>query len=127
MPVIANGFDLIETRRIRKILDRFGDRFLKRCYTLDERSYCLARCDPVPGLAARYAAKEAVSKALGTGIARGITWKDIEITKKPGEMPHIRLHGGALERFSRQGGGTIHLSLTHLKDLAGAVVLIESE
>ncbi len=126
MPVIANGFDLIDIRRLRKTVDRFGERFLKRCFTPDEASFCFTKRDPVPGLAARYAAKEAISKALGTGIAHGITWRDIEITRKPGEIPRVHLHGEALKQFARQGGMTIHVSLTHEKHLAGAVVLIES-
>jgi holo-[acyl-carrier protein] synthase len=126
MPIISNGFDLVEVERVRKALDRFGERFLKRCFTRGEIQFCSTRRDPVPGFAVRYAAKEATSKALGAGIARGVGWKDIEISRKRGEAPCIILHGRAAERFKHLDGAGIHVSLTHEKKLAGAIVLIES-
>lgn len=124
--IIGIGFDQTELARIRAALARHGDRFLKRCFSQEEIRFARLHADPVPRLAARYAAKEAGSKALGTGIARGILWKDIEVVRVEGERPHIRFHGRAAERAKRLGMTAAHVSLTHARDVAAAVVTIES-
>ncbi len=124
--IIGIGFDQTELARIRAALARHGDRFLKRCFSQEEIRFARLHVDPVPRLAARYAAKEAGSKALGTGIARGILWKDIEVVRVEGERPHIRFHGRAAERAKRLGMTAAHVSLTHARDVAAAVVTIES-
>ncbi len=126
MSISGLGLDQTELARVRQALERFGDRFLKRCYTEDEIRFCSAQRDPVPRLAARYAAKEAAAKALGTGIARGVLWKEIEVTRREGEAPRLRLHGRALERARELGAGRFHLTLTHARDLAAAVVVLEA-
>ncbi|MCE5227991.1 holo-ACP synthase [bacterium] len=123
--IIGIGFDQTELARIRAVLARHGDRFLKRCYTEEEMRFANLHHDPVPRLAARYAAKEAGSKALGTGIARGILWKDIEIVRAEGERPYIHFHGRAAERAQAIGMRRAHVSITHARDIAAAIVIIE--
>lgn len=103
--IIGIGFDQTELARVRAVLARHGDRFLKRCFSEEEIRFAHLHHDPVPRLAARYAAKEAGSKALGTGIARGILWKDIEIVRAEGERPYIKFHGRAAD-IARQLGMT---------------------
>src|SRR5919106_6675940 len=98
MTIIGIGVDATDLPRIADLLERYGDRFLRRVFTDDEIAYCMQRRDPVPHLAARFAAKEAAMKALGTGHARGVMWKDIEILRAGGP-PQLRLTGGALRRF----------------------------
>ena len=125
MSIIGIGFDQIELERIGRSLERFGERFLKRCYTETELAFAFAQRDPVPRLAARYAAKEAGAKALGTGIARGVLWHEIEIRRHPDQRPTIHFHGRAGE-FARQLGITqAHVSLTHSRHLAAACVIVE--
>ncbi|MEN6624819.1 MAG: holo-ACP synthase [Candidatus Sumerlaeia bacterium] len=126
MPIIGIGYDLTELARIRAALERHGDRFLNRCFTEEEIRFSRLHRDPVPRLAARYAAKEAASKALGTGIARGILWKDIEVVREPGERPLIFFHNRAADRARELGMRSAHVSLTHARDAAAAMVIIES-
>ena len=110
---------MIEIARIGAAIERFGPRFLNRIYTLGEQRYCRAR---VSELAVRFAAKEAVSKALGTGM-RGFGWRDIEVVTDPRGKPLIQLHGGALERAQTIGLGEYALSLSHSREFAIAVVV----
>ncbi len=125
MSVIGIGLDQIELSRIARALERFGDRFLKRCYSKEELAFAFAPKDPVPRLAARYAAKEAGAKALGTGIARGILWRDIEVRRRPRERPTLHFHGRARQRAEELGITHAHVSLTHGRELAGASVIVE--
>lgn len=127
MSIVGVGIDQIELSRIRDSLERFGDRFLKRCYTEEELRYCLDKRDPVPSLAARYAAKEAGAKALGTGIAHGVSWTEIEVRRERWQAPTLHLHGRAREHAERLGASRAHLSLTHSRDLASAYVILEKE
>ncbi|MCX7624315.1 MAG: holo-ACP synthase [Thermomicrobium sp.] len=113
------GVDAIEIQRIQRVVQRFGQRFLERIYTEAERSRYAGR---IPELAARFAAKEAVMKALGTGI-RGIRWRDIEVLPNARGKPLIRLYGTAAERARRLGVRHIAVSLTHARELAIAVVV----
>lgn len=125
MSVIALGIDQIELARVREALERHGDRFLRRCFTEHEIRFCMLHADPVPRLSARYAAKEAGSKALGTGIARGVLWKEIEVRREPGEAPTLHFHGRAAERAAALGARRALVSLTHARELAAAVVILE--
>ena len=97
MDIIGLGFDATDIPRIADVLERYGDRFLRRIFTEGEIAYCTRRRDPVPSLAARFASKEACMKALGTGHSRGVLWKDIEVFRDYGP-PQLRLHGGAARR-----------------------------
>ncbi|HPK01373.1 MAG TPA: holo-ACP synthase, partial [Candidatus Sumerlaeota bacterium] len=124
MAILGTGFDQTELSRIRDAIARFGDRFLNRCYTAEELRFAFLQKDPVPRLAARYAAKEAGSKALGTGIARGILWREIEVTRRPGERPLIHFHGRAAQRAARMGIRRAHVSLTHSRELGAAMVIV---
>lgn len=127
MSIIAIGHDQVELERIRHAVERFGEGFLKRCFTEEELHFCMVRRDPAPGLAARFAAKEAGAKALGTGIARGISWREIEVRRQRGERPTLHFHGRAAERAQKMGIVKAHLSLTHSRDLASAFVVVEGE
>lgn len=113
------GVDIIEIERIEAILQRHGERFLKRVYTPAERAYCRER---VPELAVRFAAKEAVSKALGTGL-RGIAWREMEILGDERGKPLVRLHGRAQARAEELGLSEFAVSLSHSRDYAVAFVI----
>lgn len=117
------GVDIAELDRIRDLLSRHGERFLSRILTEGERAYCQARRDPVPHVAARFAAKEAVLKALGTGWAHGIKWTDVEVIRGESGPPTISLHGEA-QRLAG-ANGRWHLSLTHDRGAAVAVAILE--
>jgi holo-[acyl-carrier protein] synthase len=119
------GIDSIEVARIARILREYGDRFLERVYTPGERAFAARFRAPELRLAARFAAKEACLKALGTGWIPGVGWRDIEVVNGSGGRPALVLHGGAAERFRALQAGAIHLSLTHSKELATAVVVLE--
>jgi holo-[acyl-carrier protein] synthase len=119
------GIDLVELERLRGVLDRHGSRFLDRVLTADEREYCDRHRDPVPQIAARFAAKEAALKAIGTGIAAGIGWKDVEVTRSEEGAPSLRLSGAAARIAAEMEVGVIHVSLTHDRHSAAAVVVLE--
>jgi len=105
------------------VAEKYGDRFFQRIYTRDEIAYCKGRA---PQLASRFAAKEAVMKALGTGT-RGVRWRDIEIVRKRGHAPFVKLHGTASDRGSNMGVTNMALSLSHSRDYAVACVVAESK
>jgi holo-[acyl-carrier protein] synthase len=115
----AIGVDLIEVERIRDAVERFGDRFLERVYTEEERAYCQGRA---PELAARWAAKEAVAKSLGTGIGV-VEWREIEVVRATTGAPSLRLHGRARELADEQRLGPSLLSLAHTREHAIAFVV----
>ncbi|MBI4312898.1 MAG: holo-ACP synthase [Chloroflexi bacterium] len=117
----AVGIDIIEIERIAETVRRFGERFLRRIYTDGEIAYCRGRA---PQLAARFAAKEAMMKALGTGV-RGVGWRDIEVVRSRGGPPAILLHGRALKVAERQGVTQSALSISHSREYAVASVVIE--
>ena len=121
--MLIAGVDIIEIPRVKRVYERYGDRFLRRIYTEREISYCHGRA---PQLASRFAAKEATMKALGTGV-RGIRWRDIEVVRGRGQAPRIELHGTALKRADRLGLSHLALSLSHSKEYAVASVVGESE
>ena len=121
--MIYTGIDMIEIPRIAGVLARYPERFLDKIYTEGEQRYSRGR---PPQLASRFAAKEAVMKALGTGV-RGVPWKDIEVTRRPGHAPEVRLHGKAKERADRMGIFRLALSLSHSREMAIASVVAEAD
>ncbi len=123
--IIGTGTDLIEIERIARTFKRYDGRFLRRVFTECEADYCTSKPKPAQHLAARFAAKEAVAKALGTGISRGIAWRDIEVTRKPGQAPRIVLRGRAEKIAASLGISAVHISLTHSRDFAMAVAVAE--
>ncbi|HWQ00341.1 MAG TPA: holo-ACP synthase [Vicinamibacterales bacterium] len=124
MTIVGLGIDAAEVARIAQAIERYGDRFLRRIFTEQEIAYCRRRRNPAPHFAARFAAKEAAMKALGTGFARGVLFRDIEIVRAPGGPPQIRLHGGAARRLERLGATHALVTLTHTETLALAQVLL---
>jgi holo-[acyl-carrier protein] synthase len=124
--VLGLGTDLIETRRVQESIDRFGERFLERVFTAGEIAYCQRkRKNAAESFAARFAAKEAGAKALGTGISRGVSWKEFEVRREASGRPTLHLSGRAAEVAEAMGVKRIQLSLTHTRDLALAVVVAE--
>jgi holo-[acyl-carrier protein] synthase len=124
--VLGLGTDLIEIGRVQASIDQFGDRFLNRVFTESEIVYCRRKKKhSAESFAARFAAKEAGAKALGTGISRGISWKEIEVRRQPGDRPTLHLTGRAAERAQSMGVRNIQLSLTHSREVAMAVVSVE--
>ena len=123
--IIGTGIDIVEIARFRKVHARTGERLLNRVFTPEEQRFCLARHDPAPHLAVRFAAKEAVFKALGTGWAKGVTWLDVEVLRLEYNAPTITLHGTAQKTAVVKGVGRIHLSLTHTDSYAAATAILE--
>ena len=124
--VLGLGSDLIEINRIEESLQRYGDRFLQRVYTEGEIAFCQRKLKhAAESFAARFAAKEAAAKALGTGISRGISWREIEVRREPGERPTLFLSGRAAERAAVMGVRRIQVTLSHSREVAMAVVLVE--
>jgi holo-[acyl-carrier protein] synthase len=123
--VIGLGTDLIEIERIERSLARFGERFLERVYTPGEIAYCYAKKVSAESLAARFAAKEAGAKALGTGISQGVSWKEFEVRRQPGQRPELHLSGRAAEIAAALGIRRVSLSLTHSREMSMAVVVAE--
>ncbi|MSQ41245.1 MAG: holo-[acyl-carrier-protein] synthase [Dehalococcoidia bacterium] len=119
--MLVVGVDIIELDRIAKTVERFHQRFLDRIYTPQEQSYCRGR---IPQLAGRFAAKEAVMKALGTG-RHGLNWNEIEVVRPRGRAPTVQLHGRALSISQRLGVEGLTLSISHSRDSAVAFVVGE--
>ena len=126
--IIGSGSDLIDIRRIERTLERFGDRFTERCFTEIERQKSDRRLLRAESYAKRYAAKEACSKALGTGFRRGVFWRDLGVVNMPGGKPTLKLTGGALARLEEitpEGMlAQIDLTLTDEPPIAQALVII---
>lgn len=123
--IVGSGIDLVEIERIRNSVDRFGQHFLDRIFTKAEQTYCLRKRNAAESLAARFAAKEAGAKALGTGISQGVGWLEIEVLRVPGSRPTLVFHGRAAERAERMGVHNTALSLTHSRSTAMASVVLE--
>ena len=128
--IIGLGSDLSDIRRVQKSLDRFGERFTNRCFTEIERARSERKADRAASYAKRFAAKEACAKALGTGIRRGVFWRDMGVANLPSGKPTMALTGGALERLralTPEGcKAVIHVSLTDDHPYAQAFVIIEA-
>lgn len=123
--IVGSGIDLVEIARIQHSMDRFGKRFLRRVYTEAEQAYCLRKRNCAESFAARFAAKEAGAKALGTGISQGVGWLEIEVTRAHGRRPELRFRGRAAQMAARIGARRAALSLTHSTTLAMASVVLE--
>ncbi len=128
--ILGIGSDLCDIRRIERSLERFGDRFTHRVFTEGERARSDGRAARGPSYARRFAAKEACSKALGTGLSHGVFWRDMEVVNLPGGKPTLRLTGGALSRLNAMTPAgheaVVHVSLTDDPPLAQAFVVIEA-
>jgi holo-[acyl-carrier protein] synthase len=122
--ILGVGTDLAEVPRIRRSIDVYGERFLNRIYTPAERAYASRKGRAAESFAARFAAKEAGMKAIGTGM-RGVKWRDFEVANEPSGRPTLRFHGAALERANAMGVKRVSISLTHTAELAFAVVIVE--
>ncbi|HWX91322.1 MAG TPA: holo-[acyl-carrier-protein] synthase [Terriglobales bacterium] len=123
--IVGTGIDIAEVPRIREVIERHGQRFLQRVFTEGEIQYCESKANRVERYAARFAAKEAGMKALGTGWNHGVRWRDIEVARKPGGRPTLLLHGKAAEFAAKLGTTNIALSLTHTAEQAMAQVILE--
>jgi holo-[acyl-carrier protein] synthase len=126
MRIIGLGMDAVEISRIRKLIDRYGERFLQRVFTAEEITYCRRRRRAAESFAARFAAKEAAMKALGTGHAQGVTWLSVEVVRHYGP-PRLVFHGTAQKRLAALRGTSAFLTISHSEALAFAhVILVES-
>ena len=123
MNIIGLGLDATDIHRVADVIERHGERFLRRVFTDIEIAYCTRRRVPAIHFAARFAAKEAAMKALGTGHTQDVLWRDVEVIRGGGP-PRLQLHGGAARRFTAIGGHSSLLTITHSDDLAMAQVLI---
>ncbi|MGA7632155.1 MAG: holo-[acyl-carrier-protein] synthase [Terriglobales bacterium] len=124
--IIGTGVDIAEVARIRESIERFGDRFLHRVFTEGEINYCQRRANRFESYAARFAAKEAGMKALGTGWSHGVRWRDIEVVRPKGQRPTIQFHGEAAGIAAKIGTKNIALSITHTSEQALAHVILEA-
>ncbi|HTN77417.1 MAG TPA: holo-ACP synthase [Pirellulaceae bacterium] len=127
MNIIGIGTDIVEVLRIAQMIERHGELFLGRVFTPHEIEYCTARKAATQHYAGRWAAKEAVLKALGTGWSQGISWLDIEVRNEPGGKPLIRLGGGAREECEKLRIAEMHISISHCRSHATAYALAVSE
>jgi len=124
--VLGTGTDLMEIERVQASMDRYGVRFLERIFTAGEIGFCLLKKHAAESFAARFAAKEAGAKALGTGISKGVSWKEIEVRRDIGERPTLHLTGRAAEMAAVMGVEDIQLSLTHSRTVAMAMVVMQT-
>ena len=124
--IVGLGTDLAEIGRVARSIERFGERFLERIYTPGEIAYCRGKKSFAESFAARFAAKEAGAKALGTGISRGVSWKDFEVMRERSGKPRLELRGRAAELAKALGVERVSLSLTHTREMAMAVVVMEA-
>jgi holo-[acyl-carrier protein] synthase len=123
--IVGTGVDICEVDRIRGSVERFGDRFLHRVFTEGEIQYCERKANRFESYAARFAAKEAGMKALGTGWNHGVRWRDIEVVRPRGQRPTIQFHGQAGAIAAKLGVTNVALSITHTSDQALSHVILE--
>ena len=123
--IVGTGIDITEVPRIAAAIARHGERFLKRVFTAAEIRYCESKKNKAERYAARFAAKEAAMKAVGTGWRGGVSWTDIEVTREPGGRPTLRLSGKVKQHADRLGARRASLSLTHTEQTAMAQVILE--
>jgi holo-[acyl-carrier protein] synthase len=124
--VVGLGLDLVEVARMKAAIERQGDSFLRRVFTEGERVYCAAKAEPAVFYAARFAAKEAVAKAFGTGIGAAIGWLDIEVARDVAGAPQVRLLGKGADLAKSRCVGRVLISLTHTGGMAAASVVLIS-
>ncbi|HSY09485.1 MAG TPA: holo-ACP synthase [Candidatus Dormibacteraeota bacterium] len=123
--ILGTGIDIIEVTRIASSYEKFGERFVNRILLPDEIAYCLTHKNPAPFIAARFAAKEAISKAFGTGIGAQLGWQDMEIRRKESGEPFVILHGKGKILFETRGAKKLHVSLSHTQNYAAATAILE--
>ena len=123
--IVGTGIDIAEVPRVAEAIERFGQRFITRIFTEAEIRYCESKANRVERYAARFAAKEAGMKALGTGWNHGVRWRDIEVRRQPGGRPTLAFHGKAAEFATNMGVTNVALSLTHTANEAMAQVILE--
>ena len=123
--ILGTGIDIIEVARSAASYEKFGERFLNRILLPDEIAYCLTHKNPAPFLAARFAAKEAISKAFGTGIGAAVGWQDMEIRRKESGEPFVVLHGKDKKLFDARGAKQLLISLSHTENYAAAMAVLE--
>lgn len=127
MTVKGIGVDLVQIARMRRVVERWQTHFLRRVFTDEEIAYCQKRRDPIPHLAARFAAKEAALKALGIGLRLGVSWREMEVRREPGQAPFLVLSGKSRSIGEALGGRRLLLSLTHDGDYAIAQAMLVAE
>ncbi len=123
--ILGTGIDIIEVARIRASYEKFGARFLNRILLPSEIAYCLTHKSPAPFLAARFAAKEAISKAFGTGIGAKLGWRDIEIGRRDSGEPFVILHGAGQTLLIERGASSVLVSLSHTDNYATATAILQ--
>ncbi|MBM3790648.1 MAG: holo-ACP synthase [Acidobacteria bacterium] len=123
--IIGVGVDIVDIRRMRRALERQDERFVRRLFTPAEAEFCRRHHDPVPYFAVRFAAKEALFKALGTGWSGGVSWLEVEVTREEQQAPSMTLTGKAEELSRSLGARTVHVSLSHSDESAVAIVILE--
>lgn len=123
--ILGIGTDIIEVERIRASVERFGDRFLQRVFRPAEVAYCQSHKFAAPHLAARFAAKEAISKAFGTGIGKHLSWKDMEIMRRDSGEPYVLMHDAGAKLLQERGASRICVSLSHTQTYATAMATLE--
>ncbi len=123
--ILGTGIDIIEVARVASSVERFGDRFLQRILRPPEIEYCLRHREPAPQIAARFAAKEAISKAFGTGICAALGWHAMEIAKRESGEPFVILHDEGKELWAQRAAQRLHVSLSHTQHYATAVAILE--
>jgi len=124
--IVGTGIDIAEVPRLEQTIQRFGQRFLHRVFTEAEIRYCESKANRVERYAARFTAKEAAMKAIGTGWNHGVAWRDVEVCRQPGGRPTMEFHGKAAEFAARLGAAHVALSLSHTQEYAIAQVILES-
>lgn len=124
MLLFGIGIDVVETRRVESSISQFGEQFIQRVFTPSEREYCEKHKKSSLYFAARFAAKEAVSKALGTGIGKDVAFTEIEVVKKTSGEPTIKLHGNANKFAKKHNIAQVHISITHTEHYAAANAVI---
>lgn len=125
--ILGVGIDIIEVSRIQTSHEKFGERFLNRILHPNEIAYCLSHRAPAPFLAARFAAKEAISKAFGTGIGAQLGWRDMEIGRHASGQPFVILHEAGRQLLAARGGQRLQISLSHTQNYAAAVAVLEGQ
>jgi holo-[acyl-carrier protein] synthase len=123
--IVGTGIDIVEVERVAAAIERFGPRFLKRVFTAGEIRYCDSKKNRAERYAARFAAKEAAFKALGTGWNQGVAWREVEVAREPGGRPTLAFTGVAAKHAARLGVKRASLSLSHTKQQAVAQVILE--
>jgi len=125
--ILGVGTDIIEVARIQASYERFGERFVNRILLDNEIAYCLSHKSPAPFIAARFAAKEAISKAFGTGIGAKLGWQDMEVGRRESGEPYVILHGDGQKLLQERGGRVVLISLSHTQQHATAMAILEGD